>query len=150
EPGLPACHAGVLPLDDRPLSASAVLAGVEPAASIMTGWRAPTALQDHVCNHRQELGVGFEPTAGLRPSVLKPDASSHSPTLTSMDRMGVEPTTPCLQGKVAPTAHAGPFAQPSALYGSRTRLACSTGRSPHPLRHRACYLAILREPFCKV
>ena len=25
----------------------------------------------------------------------------------------------------------------SALYGTRTRLACSTGRSPHPLRHRA-------------
>ncbi len=25
----------------------------------------------------------------------------------------------------------------NALYGTRTRLACSTGRSPHPLRHRA-------------
>src|SRR5262249_60632579 len=25
----------------------------------------------------------------------------------------------------------------SALYGTRTRLACSTGRSPHLLRHRA-------------
>ncbi len=30
-----------------------------------------------------------------------------------------------------------PEKKTSALYGTRTRLACSTGRSPHPLRHRA-------------
>lgn len=33
---------------------------------------------------------------------------------------------------------ARPRPEMSALYGTRTRLACSTGRSPHPLRHRAC------------
>src|SRR3954468_4492835 len=32
---------------------------------------------------------------------------------------------------------ARPRPERSALYGTRTRLACSTGRSPHPLRHRA-------------
>jgi hypothetical protein len=48
---------------------------------------------------------------------------------------GVEPTSNrvsdgCLAARPRPES--------SALYGTRTRLACSTGRSPHPLRHRAC------------
>ncbi len=55
--------------------------------------------------------------------------------LCSVGPVGVEPTSNrvsdgCLAAR-------SPARIESALYGSRTRLACSTGRSPHPLRHRA-------------
>ena len=43
----------------------------------------------------------------------------------------------CLEPRIRRLPHRSATARISALYGTRTRLACSTGRSPHPLRHRA-------------
>jgi hypothetical protein len=43
----------------------------------------------------------------------------------------------CLEPRIRRLPRRSASARKSALYGTRTRLACSTGRSPHPLRHRA-------------
>ena len=91
------------------------------------------------CRRRHRLGCPAGPRRTGCTSTAKRTACVSSPekcrTLSQVGPVGVEPTSNRVSdGRLAARS---PARIDSALYGSRTRLACSTGRSPHPLRHRA-------------
>ena len=76
------------------------------------------------------ISGGVEPPA----SSMSNWRASRCSTRSSVQPAGVEPTSARVSdGYLA----ARPRLETSALYGTRTRLSCSTDRSPHPLRHRA-------------
>ena len=95
EPGFPACHAGVLPLDDGPVFHSEVRPGIEPDLPRYQGGVLPKHLQTNVTS---VIPVGVEPSSpACRAGVLPFDDG-----IVSVAEVGVEPTK-------SPASRAGRF-----------------------------------------